>query len=134
MKKWKKKLRKHLREGQRSAYNRTIDREVEALLRRALNDRAYLAEELCKSIILPENKPEEKVDTFVRDVMRDTDHDAMLKIQELLDGVEWQTITIEHVAEVMINAGYRIRDLNDNDLRFSETENPWRIVEGDDGE
>ena len=41
------------------------------------------------------------------------DHDAMLAIQELLDGVEWSANTLEEIAAVVIKAGYRIRDLDD---------------------
>ena len=44
-----------------------------------------------------------------------TDHDLLLTIQELLDGVEWTPDTIEIIAELMTENGYRIRDLNDVD-------------------
>ena len=43
-----------------------------------------------------------------------TDHDAMLAIQELLDGVEWTPDTLEQIAEIMENAGYTIRDSTEN--------------------
>jgi len=43
------------------------------------------------------------------------DHDAMLAIQELLDGVEWNNNTLAQIAEILIESGYRIRDLNDVD-------------------
>lgn len=36
--------------------------------------------------------------------------DAMLAIQECLDGVEWNADTIKQIAEIMELAGYTIRD------------------------
>lgn len=45
------------------------------------------------------------------------DHAAMLAIQELMDGTEWNSGTLDQIAEIMIAAGYRIRDLNDVDLK-----------------
>lgn len=42
--------------------------------------------------------------------------DALLEIQELLDGVEWNSDTCDAIAQVMDRAGYRIRDLDDRDL------------------
>lgn len=47
------------------------------------------------------------------------DHAALLAIQELLDGVEWSADTLGEVAQIMIGAGYRIRDLNDVDRSAS---------------
>ena len=47
--------------------------------------------------------------------------DALLAIQELMDGTEWNSDTLEAIAQVMINAGYRIRDLDDVDLKVE----PW---------
>jgi hypothetical protein len=44
------------------------------------------------------------------------DHTAMLLIQELLDGVEWNSNTLESIAAVMTAAGYKIRDLDDSEL------------------
>ena len=41
------------------------------------------------------------------------DHDAMLAIHELLDGVEWGSQTLEDIAVIMEQAGYPIRDCND---------------------
>jgi hypothetical protein len=41
--------------------------------------------------------------------------DALLAIQEQLDGVEWTPDTLERIAEIMVRAGYRIRDLTDVD-------------------
>jgi hypothetical protein len=43
------------------------------------------------------------------------DHEAMLAIQQALDGVEWTADTLERVAEILHRAGYRIRDLDDRD-------------------
>jgi hypothetical protein len=43
------------------------------------------------------------------------DHDLLLAIQELLDGVEWTCETVETIAEMMVESGYRIRDKNDRD-------------------
>jgi hypothetical protein len=42
-----------------------------------------------------------------------SDHDAMLAIQECLDGTEWNSNTLEEVAAIMTAAGYKIRDLDD---------------------
>lgn len=45
-----------------------------------------------------------------------TDHEAMLAIQELLDGTdEWSADTLDAIAVIVSKAGYRIRDLNDID-------------------
>lgn len=41
--------------------------------------------------------------------------DALLAIQELLDGVEWTPDTLDEIARIMREAGYRIRDLDDRD-------------------
>jgi len=38
--------------------------------------------------------------------------DALLAIQELLDGVEWTPTTLEEIAAIMVKAGYRIRDVS----------------------
>ena len=43
------------------------------------------------------------------------DHQAMLAIQQELDGVEWTPDTLERIAEILQQAGYRIRDLDDRD-------------------
>lgn len=42
-------------------------------------------------------------------------NDALLAIQELMDGVEWTADTHERIAAVMRSAGYRIRDVDDRD-------------------
>ncbi|MGX1364054.1 hypothetical protein [Bradyrhizobium elkanii] len=44
------------------------------------------------------------------------DHQAMPAIQEQMDGVEWDSDTLSAIGDIMINAGYRIRDMNDVDL------------------
>jgi hypothetical protein len=49
-----------------------------------------------------------------------TDHDALLAIQELMDGVEWSADTLDGIAKIMVSAGYRIRDLDYVDLEYSE--------------
>lgn len=41
---------------------------------------------------------------------------ALLAIQEAMDGVEWNSDTMEEVATIMVRAGYRVRDLNDTDV------------------
>lgn len=41
--------------------------------------------------------------------------EALLAIQELMDGVEWTPDTLEEIKQVMVAAGYRIRDLDDRD-------------------
>jgi hypothetical protein len=38
-----------------------------------------------------------------------TNDEALLAIQELLDGVAWDSDTLEEIAKVMVRAGYRIR-------------------------
>lgn len=43
------------------------------------------------------------------------DHAAMLAIQEVLDGTEWNSNTLEAIAKIMTDAGYRIRDLDEVD-------------------
>lgn len=43
------------------------------------------------------------------------EENALLAIQELMDGVEWIPETLEEIAQIMVRAGYRIRDLDDID-------------------
>lgn len=43
------------------------------------------------------------------------DHDAMLAIQQELDGVEWSSDTVAMIASIVIAAGYRVRDIDDED-------------------
>ena len=43
------------------------------------------------------------------------DHEAMLAIQELMDGTEWTVGTIDGVAAIMRAAGYRLRHMDDVD-------------------
>jgi hypothetical protein len=43
------------------------------------------------------------------------DHEAMLAIQQELDAVEWTADTLERIAKILHQAGYRIRDLDDRD-------------------
>jgi hypothetical protein len=44
-----------------------------------------------------------------------TDSEAMLAIQELLDGVAWTADLGPEIAAIMVQAGYRIRDRDDRD-------------------
>jgi len=39
-----------------------------------------------------------------------TDHDIILAIQELLDGVTWTPETLNDIANVLNNNGYVVRD------------------------
>lgn len=48
------------------------------------------------------------------------DHEAMLAIQQQLDGVEWSSQTTENIAAIMTQAGYRIRDLDDREREGSD--------------
>jgi hypothetical protein len=43
------------------------------------------------------------------------DHDLLLAIQNRLDGIEWSSDTLEEIAQLMVNSGYRIRDSGDVD-------------------
>jgi len=42
-----------------------------------------------------------------------SDHEAMLAIQELLDGIEWKPETLDAIAAILVRAGHTIRDLYD---------------------
>lgn len=42
-------------------------------------------------------------------------HQALAKIQDLLDGVAWDANTLDNIARVMMQAGYRIRDIEERD-------------------
>jgi hypothetical protein len=45
------------------------------------------------------------------------DHQAMLAIREQMDGVEWNSDTLSAIGDIMMSAGYRLRDLDDVDLQ-----------------
>lgn len=45
-----------------------------------------------------------------------SEHDALLAIQELMDGQEWSAATLDSIAQIMIRTGFRIRDLDDVDI------------------
>jgi hypothetical protein len=45
--------------------------------------------------------------------IRDTDHEALLNIQELLDGNSWTVDTLDEIALILTRAGYPIRDLDE---------------------
>lgn len=64
----------------------------------------------------------EEGDAFGAAPRVETDHDAMLAIQECMDGVAWDSDTAEQIAQIMIDAGYRIRDCNDVDLAREDAE------------
>lgn len=50
-----------------------------------------------------------------------TDSDALLAIQEAMDGVaSWSSDTLEEIARIMVAAGYRIRDCDDCDYEEGE--------------
>jgi hypothetical protein len=40
------------------------------------------------------------------------DHEIILAIQDLLDGVEWTPATLDEIAALLNDNGYRIRDLD----------------------
>lgn len=42
-----------------------------------------------------------------------SDHDAMLEIQQLMDGVEWNADTLTEIASVLERSGYDVRDIDD---------------------
>ncbi|WFU52243.1 hypothetical protein QA639_21280 [Bradyrhizobium pachyrhizi] len=71
------------------------------------------------------------------------DHQAMLAIQEQMDGVEWDSDTLSAIGDIMINAGYRIRDMNDVDLEArsvlaslpkAQLDKAWMLVIGSESE
>jgi len=45
-----------------------------------------------------------------------TDHEIVLAIQELLDGVEWNSDTLSSIEIILHENGYRIRDIDDRDV------------------
>jgi len=49
-----------------------------------------------------------------------TDHEAMLQIQEALDGREWNADTLETIAAILVEAGYRLRYLDEIDSDLDE--------------
>lgn len=53
----------------------------------------------------------EKIDT-----PKSAADDALLEIQQKLDGVEWSHDTLSEIAQVLIRNGYRVRDMDDVDL------------------
>jgi hypothetical protein len=48
------------------------------------------------------------------------DHQAMLAIQQEFDGVEWTADTLGCIAEILQQAGYRIRDPDDRETRAED--------------
>lgn len=47
-------------------------------------------------------------------------HEAMLAIQEMMDGVEWDAATLDGICQILNEAGYPVRDL-DEDIEQPET-------------
>ena len=45
-----------------------------------------------------------------------TDAECLSDIVACLDGVEWSADTLQDIAEILTRHGYRIRDLDDDDL------------------
>jgi hypothetical protein len=41
------------------------------------------------------------------------DHDILLAIQELLDGVEWKVDMLDEIARLLSDNGYRVRDIDE---------------------
>ena len=71
------------------------------------------------------------------------DHQAMLAIQEQMDGVEWDSDTLSAIGDIVIRAGYRIRDMNDVDLEArsvlealpqAQLDKAWMLVIGSESE
>jgi hypothetical protein len=42
-----------------------------------------------------------------------TDHEIVLAIQDLMDGVEWTLDTLDIIAMLLDENGYRVRDINE---------------------
>lgn len=42
------------------------------------------------------------------------DHEIVLEIQQLLDGTEWQASLLEDIARLLTDAGYRVRDIEED--------------------
>lgn len=49
-----------------------------------------------------------------------TNDEALLAIQEAMDGVEWTPDTLDAIAKIMQEAGYRIRNMDDRDEAIVE--------------
>jgi len=50
------------------------------------------------------------------------DVDLLMAIQQLLDGVEWDSNTLEHIATLLDDNGYTVRDPNDLEDEDDEDE------------
>lgn len=46
--------------------------------------------------------------------------DALLAIQDLLDGTVWTPETTEEIARILVKAGYRIRDRHEKEIEECE--------------
>ena len=54
-------------------------------------------------------------------------NNLLLRIQELLDGVEWSPDTLDEIAELLRANGYRVRDLDDSDPEDLDDSDPEPI-------
>jgi hypothetical protein len=57
--------------------------------------------------------PFEAFHVYPDDPQRMGDVDLLMAIQELLDGVEWDSDTLEDIATLLNDNGYQVRDPND---------------------
>ena len=57
-----------------------------------------------------------------------TDHQALLDIQELMDGVEWSPETLDAIAVVLTRAGYAIREVDDSTVEEADSAEPPEAV------
>ena len=65
-----------------------------------------------------------------------SDHQALLDIQELMDGVNWSPDTLSAIADILEKAGYHVRDTNGllaSIERITGQPDPIRVVIGCDG-
>jgi len=44
---------------------------------------------------------------------RVTDHEIVLAIQQMLDGTEWQASLVNDIAQLLSDAGYAVRDIEE---------------------
>ena len=70
------------------------------------------------------------------------DHQAMRAIHRELDGTEWDSDTLSAIGNIVTQAGYRLRDLNDVDgepdlldgIPDAQLEKAWMLVIGSESE
>ena len=58
----------------------------------------------------PQDAPAKSMPAAAPAAPTDTAPDALLAIQELMDGVEWTPDTLERIAEILEGAGYHVSD------------------------